>query len=1100
MAASSSGRRSTGDSAAHAGLFRPLLGPADSNPARSGSGTARMISTVLLGAPPFTSSTKSSNKRRNPSRQRAASTDRTLPSKPNGREIKDDFERRIFDDAAARPSLRRQNAVPSHRVARDSDDTELEEPPSPSLLPGGYTWSVGRSQEQNGKQSEQYHAALRLPPPLLDDASTPESFEGLLGIRRDRETQRSLARQQRLQARDRPPPKNFSESLLGAASKLYYTLAPPTLPPARPVARRAPSSHFVASPTALDDDIPLLDEEEQEASNRNLVKMDRRRERSELSLKGYEATGKLATRVATRLRREASSRRSKAVAESKGLHLSLDRADSLVVSESTRTDQRTLPPRTLTPSALFAPHTRSQSETKPTDVESEMPLSVPRAPRLVALESDILPSPFPFEPSIPAPNKLQRPAQENDYFATSHKQTHQSHLSLLHALRSMIEYIRSKSDALTWLLIGDFQEGAQVEEVGGLIGAIYLLAGFVYFVLVHLVALLYSTAQVLRTASLFVYWIFVNLTGKTDLSRVVMRYYRSCRAEWDSVASQDHETLSLWAVILGLAEMAAVHAVTRDRYLLEGPGQLERLSPASLSGPSNATAHSSPRMSRRQKRKSVSAEGEQLIVTKDENNILEGTLFSPRADTTQEERFAYLGGILQSPALEPMKPRKSLDAKQDSDDFMRRLKRHCRFSTASYGLHSYILHPPTPLFTPSGATLPHTIFSSLSKISDKASVLHVAIQKEYSGAWGADEGSDTESEWEPSFYLIRDHDNREIIVTFRGTQSLHDIVTDLTADDETLMLDNLEGDGQTSYRIHSGILKAARRLIDADRSPLYATLKTALQDNPDYALALTGHSLGGAVASAVAILLAQYEPSAQDAGSGRWRLSAKCDLPGPRDVYAYCYAHPTTLDAALCDYCAAGTQPLVYSVCLAADIIPRIGPSQMRETRRILGRLARLRRGVMPKTKHALFETEESQQHASWSILRLWWRWRRLGGGVVLAEGQELPEEAAQLAEHAWSIRNGLDMALDDSTTRDEPAMMRPPGKVYHVDRLPVAEEARARLEARSTASPNDEEEEERWTIYRVTKPSSFFAYPWLELDAVRAHLPQVYLDSIEAL
>lgn len=78
-----------------------------------------------------------------------------------------------------------------------------------------------------------------------------------------------------------------------------------------------------------------------------------------------------------------------------------------------------------------------------------------------------------------------------------------------------------------------------------------------------------------------------------------------------------------------------------------------------------------------------------------------------------------------SPPLRPI----SESPTEVASDFTTFLRRHVRLATASYGLHSYILAPPSPLFTPgvNHQTLPHRVFTHLGGVDHKTSqVLHVA--------------------------------------------------------------------------------------------------------------------------------------------------------------------------------------------------------------------------------------------------------------------------------------------------------------------------------------------------------------------------------------
>jgi hypothetical protein len=125
----------------------------------------------------------------------------------------------------------------------------------------------------------------------------------------------------------------------------------------------------------------------------------------------------------------------------------------------------------------------------------------------------------------------------------------------------------------------------------------------------------------------------------------------------------------------------------------------------------------------------------------------------------------------ESPPLRPL-----VDEQDEDSAFIELLQRHVRLATASYGLHSYILAPPSPLFTPgvNHQTLPHRVFSHLGGVDHKtSSVLHVAIQKHYTGVPAKSE--EPEESYEPQFYLLRDDLRGEVVCVVRGTQSLADM-------------------------------------------------------------------------------------------------------------------------------------------------------------------------------------------------------------------------------------------------------------------------------------------------------------------------------------
>lgn len=297
-------------------------------------------------------------------------------------------------------------------------------------------------------------------------------------------------------------------------------------------------------------------------------------------------------------------------------------------------------------------------------------------------------------------------------------------------------------------------------------------------------------------------------------------------------------------------------------------------------------------------------------------------------------------------------------------------------------------------------------------------------------------------------------------------------MVDLTADEEVLTLPDGRG-GQAQFVSHGGILRAAQRLIDPATSPLLAKVDAALQENDGYALVLCGHSLGAACASLVAALIATRDPG----DVPNWRLNEKCGLPAGRPIRAMCFGQPPIVDADLAALCASGgDDALVTSVSLGNDIIPRIGIVQLREMRRSIGVLARLRRGVLERRRKA--DADQAGTHASGSVLKSWWRWRRTAVGS---------DERATLEAAAWDIRRELDFHLRRRATLEPASVRLPPGRAIHLERDPIAVEG--------VDGP-----EERWIAHTVDDPRSFFAVPWLTSDCIAAHMPRFHADAMDTL
>ncbi|XP_044904081.1 diacylglycerol lipase-beta isoform X3 [Felis catus] len=108
--------------------------------------------------------------------------------------------------------------------------------------------------------------------------------------------------------------------------------------------------------------------------------------------------------------------------------------------------------------------------------------------------------------------------------------------------------------------------------------------------------------------------------------------------------------------------------------------------------------------------------------------------------------------------------------------------------------------------------------------------------------------------YELPFLVALDHRKESVVVAVRGTMSLQDILTDLSAESEDL---NLEC-GVQDCSAHKGISQAARyvyqRLIND------GILSQAFSIAPEYRLVVVGHSLGAGAAALLAIMLRSSYP------------------------------------------------------------------------------------------------------------------------------------------------------------------------------------------------------------------------------------------------
>ncbi|KAI8896226.1 hypothetical protein BC833DRAFT_622315 [Globomyces pollinis-pini] len=170
------------------------------------------------------------------------------------------------------------------------------------------------------------------------------------------------------------------------------------------------------------------------------------------------------------------------------------------------------------------------------------------------------------------------------------------------------------------------------------------------------------------------------------------------------------------------------------------------------------------------------------------------------------------------------------------------------------------------------------------------------------------------SEYIPNCCLSIDHQNATVVLAFRGTLSARDAVVDLHGEVLSLTL----GDDPEPYLIHAGMLMVGSKAV-ASHTTLYKKLLDLLENNPGYSLTLTGHSLGGALASVVGILLADPDTCHTRRDSG---------LPYCR-VRVYAFACPGVMDTNSGDKC----KNLILTSIIGWDWLARISVNSVLEIR-----------------------------------------------------------------------------------------------------------------------------------------------------------------------
>ncbi|KAL7599656.1 hypothetical protein Lser_V15G27122 [Lactuca serriola] len=172
----------------------------------------------------------------------------------------------------------------------------------------------------------------------------------------------------------------------------------------------------------------------------------------------------------------------------------------------------------------------------------------------------------------------------------------------------------------------------------------------------------------------------------------------------------------------------------------------------------------------------------------------------------------------------------------------------------------------------------------------------------------------------PGYYIGVDIRNKLVIFGIRGTHTVYDFITDIVSSSDVEV--NFEG-----YSTHFGTAEAARWFLTHEMG----TIKDCLHKHQGFRLRLVGHSLGGAIASMLAIMIRKKT----------------CDELGfsPDIVTAVGYGTPPCVSRDLADSCS----DFVTTVCMQDDIIPRLS----------VATLMRLRNEILQTDWKTIFEKDD---------------------------------------------------------------------------------------------------------------------------------------------
>ncbi|XP_077226156.1 alpha/beta-Hydrolases superfamily protein [Tasmannia lanceolata] len=172
----------------------------------------------------------------------------------------------------------------------------------------------------------------------------------------------------------------------------------------------------------------------------------------------------------------------------------------------------------------------------------------------------------------------------------------------------------------------------------------------------------------------------------------------------------------------------------------------------------------------------------------------------------------------------------------------------------------------------------------------------------------------------PGYYIGADIRNKLIILGIRGTHTVYDLITDMvSSSDKEVTFDG--------FSTHFGTAEAARWFLHHEMG----TIRKCLEKHEGFRLRLVGHSLGGAAAALLAIML---------------RKKTKEELGfSPDIVSAVGFGTPPCVSKELAESCAN----YVSTVVLQDDIIPRLS----------IASLTRLRNEILQTDWMSVLEKED---------------------------------------------------------------------------------------------------------------------------------------------
>ncbi|KAF9395123.1 hypothetical protein CPC16_009263 [Podila verticillata] len=325
------------------------------------------------------------------------------------------------------------------------------------------------------------------------------------------------------------------------------------------------------------------------------------------------------------------------------------------------------------------------------------------------------------------------------------------------------------------------------------------------------------------------------------------------------------------------------------------------------------------------------------------------------------------------PPPPPKEPKEPNPANFPRDHLVRNIQRFMRYASASYG-HNFmrilgIGVIGDTVYSPYGDHPNHHAFATHTSTPLDSILLSSFTDPGTNGGFQAPKMHSL------VHYINLDHGAQCVVLTCRGTLGLSDVLTDLCAHYDDLLLPgkltpsrrkagSKNKEQGSKYKVHAG-MHASARLLAQETSTVFKTIRKALEDYPDYGLVLCGHSLGGGVAAILAILWSmrskdfeayvEEEENSSDeedseslfVGQRRPRKPKKrviypeittpfvtcpgSGLPVGRPIHCYAYGPPCVMSLPLSKYC----QGLMTTIVHQYDLVPTLSLGLLRDFKNV---------------------------------------------------------------------------------------------------------------------------------------------------------------------